>query len=112
MKFLLATTNRDKIREYRVLFKASGLKLVTFPKQLKQLNVFETGKTYKANAVIKAKAYGRKFKLPTLADDTGLEIKALNNRPGIYSNRFAGGNFPKARKRILKMMNILIRPRH
>ena len=66
--------------------------------------VVETGKTFRANAVIKASAYGKKFGVPTVADDTGLEIKALNNFPGIYSNRFAKGNFALARKKILRRL--------
>lgn len=99
MRLLLATTNKDKIREYRELLK--GIK---FQVAKKLPGVAETGKTYRANAVIKAKAYGEKFKLPTLCDDTGLEIKALNNFPGIYSNRFAKGDFNKARKELLKRL--------
>ena len=96
MSLLLATTNQDKIREYRELLK--GVKF-TVAKNLPV--VAETGKTFRANAVLKARAYGKKFKLPVLTDDTGLEIKALNNFPGIYSNRFAQGDFALARKKIL-----------
>ena len=96
MRLLLATTNKDKIREYRVL-----LKNIKFQVAKKLPVVAETGKTFAENAIIKAKAYGEKFQLPTLCDDTGLEIKALNNFPGIYSNRFAQGDFALARKKIL-----------
>lgn len=99
MRLLIATTNRDKIREYRELLKG-----VKFQVAKKLPPVAETGKTFRENAVIKAKAYGEKFKLPTLCDDTGLEIKALNNFPGIYSNRFANGDFNKARKELLKRL--------
>lgn len=95
----MATTNRDKIREYRQLLKGVNLAVA---KDLPP--VAETGKTYRENAIIKAKAYGKVFNRPVLADDTGLEIKALNHAPGIYSNRFAGGNFPAARKKILAQM--------
>lgn len=97
MKLLLATTNKDKIREYRELLK--GFKLIV-PKILPAVE--ETGKTYQENAVIKARAYGKKFNRPLIADDTGLEVKTLNGFPGIYSNRFANGNFNRARKEILK----------
>ena len=99
MCLLLATTNQDKIREYRELLK--GIK---FSVARKLPVVAETGKTYQENAVIKAKAYGEKFKLPTLCDDTGLEVRALNNAPGIFSNRFAKGNFAKARQEILRKL--------
>lgn len=101
MKLLIATTNKDKIREYRELLK--GIKFIV---ARKLPPVAETGKTYQENAIIKAKAYGEKFKLPTLCDDTGLEIKALNNFPGIYSNRFAKGDFGRARKEILKKLKL------
>lgn len=103
MRLLIATTNRDKIREYRELLK--GIK---FQVAKKLPIVAETGKTFRENAVIKAKTYGEKFKLPTLCDDTGLEIKALNNFPGIYSNRFAKGDFGRARKEILKKLKLKI----
>jgi len=96
MRLLLATTNKDKVREYRQLLK--GFRLI-IPKNLPP--VAETGKTFRENAVIKAKAYGERSGQITLADDTGLEIKALNNFPGINSARFANGNFAKARKKIL-----------
>ena len=96
MRLLLATTNQDKIREYRELLKGMRFRV------LKKLPpVAETGKTFQENAIIKARAYGGKYKLPTLCDDTGLEIKALNNFPGIFSNRFANGDFARARKEIL-----------
>ena len=97
---LLATTNQNKITEYRQLLKNSGFKLITLSRKL-NFEVPETGKTYAQNAVIKAKAYGKKSQIATLADDTGLEIKALNGFPGIFSNRFAAGNFPRARQEIL-----------
>lgn len=97
MRLLLATTNKDKIREYRELLK--GLELIV-PENLPA--VAETGKSYRNNAVIKARAYGKVFRRPLITDDTGLAVKALNGFPGIYSNRFAGGDFPRARKEILK----------
>ena len=99
MCLLLATTNQDKILEYRQLLKG-----IDFIVAKKLPAVAETGKTFRANAVIKAKAYGKKFGVPTVADDTGLEIKALNNFPGIYSNRFAKGDFAKARQEILRRL--------
>lgn len=102
MRLLLATTNKDKLREFRQLFRGHKIILKHLPKEM---SVKETGKTFRANAIIKAKAYGQKFNLPTLCDDTGLEIKVLNNAPGIYSNRFARGDFAKARKAILRKMS-------
>ena len=101
MKLLIATTNPDKFKEYQLLFKGSGLKLFNLPKLPR---VVETGKTFKANVILKARAYGVKYSCPVLADDSGLEIKTLRGFPGIYSNRFAKGDFGRARKEILRRL--------
>ena len=103
LKLLLATTNQNKLTEYRQLLTGLNLKILTLPPKL-DFAVEETGKTYRANAILKARAYGKKLGLPTLTDDTGLEIKALNGFPGIFSNRFANGNFSLARKEILSRL--------
>ena len=50
------------------------------------------GKTFEENALIKAKTYYNKYHLPTISDDSGLVVKALNGAPGIYSKRYSGGN--------------------
>lgn len=99
MPLLIATTNQDKLKEYKELLKGFDLRV---PKTLP--SVAETGKTFKQNAILKAKFYGQKAHLPIITDDTGLEIKALQGFPGIYSNRFAGGNFASARKELLRRL--------
>ncbi|MFH0943343.1 MAG: RdgB/HAM1 family non-canonical purine NTP pyrophosphatase [Candidatus Beckwithbacteria bacterium] len=99
---ILATTNPDKIKEYQALLGNLPLKLVLPPTVI---SVAETGKTFSLNARLKAEAYGQKFKLPVLADDTGLCIKAMHNQPGILSHHFARRGFPAARKKILKALN-------
>lgn len=101
MRLLLATTNHDKLKEYRQLFRGHK---ITLKHLSRKLEVAETGKSFKENALIKAKAYGKKFGVMTVCDDTGLEIKSLNNFPGIKSARFANGNFPSARKEILRRL--------
>ncbi|MGB8467775.1 MAG: non-canonical purine NTP pyrophosphatase [Candidatus Babeliales bacterium] len=53
-------------------------------------DVAETGTTYAQNAILKAETYARMSGLPTIADDSGIEIAALNGAPGVYSSRFAG----------------------
>jgi XTP/dITP diphosphohydrolase len=77
----------------------------------KDLNIFaepvETGKTYAANAYIKAKALRELVKWPVIADDSGLEIKALGDFPGLFSARFAeslGGDYKIVDKEILRRM--------
>ncbi len=92
MEILVASLNENKIKEIKNIINNPK---VTF-KSLKDLNDFEeveeTGKTFKENAIIKAKYYGDKHGLLTIADDSGLMVKALNNRPGINSKRYAGSD--------------------
>jgi XTP/dITP diphosphohydrolase len=104
MRLLIATTNADKLREYRQLLKGSDFKIYQLPKKLRSLEVEENGKTFTDNAVIKAKIYGQKSGRLTLCDDTGLEIKALGGFPGLNSHRFAGQGFPHARKELLRRL--------
>lgn len=64
----------------------------------------ETGATFKENAYIKAKAVYDQLKLPTIADDSGLCVNALDGAPGIYSARYSGGNFADNRALLLQRM--------
>ena len=76
----------------------------------KNLEVLETGKTFSANAILKAKAYARFFNLPVIGDDSGLCIDYLNGRPGLHSHRLALNGFSVARQKILQLMNHLPQP--
>lgn len=87
---LIATSNQHKLAEYHAL-------LGDLPFDLRSLTdvgitdeVPETGTTFRENARIKAEAYSRQSGLLTLADDSGLEIAALNGAPGVYSARYGG----------------------
>jgi XTP/dITP diphosphohydrolase len=90
MKIVLATNNRDKIREIKNILSGLPAEILTgedfpgFPK------VDETGKTLEENAILKAESIFRFTRLPSLADDSGLEVEALNGAPGVLSSRFAG----------------------
>ncbi len=94
MKLLIATSNPAKLKEYRLLLKGFALK----PCRLK---IAESGESFKQNAILKARACGQKYNLPALADDSGLEIKALRGFPGVRSARFAKGDFKPAMRKIL-----------
>lgn len=89
---LIATNNPGKIQEYQEIFKK--LKLVIKLVSLKELEikkkVKETEKTFKENAIKKAKFYSKLTGLPTLADDSGLEIDYLKGEPGVKSRRWPG----------------------
>lgn len=91
-KLLLATTNDGKIKEYREIFKQLGLKIQSI--SLKDLaiteKIEEDGKTFKENAIKKAKFYCKLSGLPTLADDGGIEIDYLSGEPGVRSRRWPG----------------------
>lgn len=89
-KLLLATNNKGKVEEYRELLEGTGFELVTPVEIGVNPKVEETGSTFKKNARIKAEEYARVSGMLTLADDSGLEVDALNGEPGIRSSRYAG----------------------
>jgi XTP/dITP diphosphohydrolase len=90
MKLLIATHNTGKKSEFAQLLAGIDLELVT----LDDLNICssipETGESYIANALAKAQGYAALANMPTLADDSGLEVDALHGEPGVYSARFGG----------------------
>jgi XTP/dITP diphosphohydrolase len=89
-KLLLATNNRDKLREYRSLLRCVPFRLVTPEEEGIALEVEETGKSLEENARLKAVAFARESGLLSLADDSGLEVDALGGEPGPLSARYAG----------------------
>ncbi|MBX6396085.1 MAG: XTP/dITP diphosphatase [Alicyclobacillaceae bacterium] len=90
MKVLLATKNRGKAGEFQELLRPFGWELITLDAFPGYEPPQETGHTFCENAAIKAVAAARTLGLPTLADDSGLEVDALGGAPGVYSARFAG----------------------
>ena len=89
-KLLVATDNPGKVREYEALLKGLPLTL-TYPAQEGiDIEVEETGSTFAENARLKAEAYAGASGLLTLADDSGLEVDALQGEPGTHSARYAG----------------------
>lgn len=86
-KILIASNNKGKLAEISELLNGVGIKA-----ELPDPNISEpceTGKTFEENAILKAKYYGDKSKMISLADDSGLCIDALDGKPGIHSARFA-----------------------
>ena len=85
---LLATNNPHKVEEFRSIFLPYGVILQT-PSEFGLFNdVEESGNTYYENALLKAEAYWQDGQYQILADDSGLEVEALNGAPGIHSHRF------------------------
>jgi len=85
-----ATRNPDKLTEIRQILAGTGIEVRGAAEFEDVPEVEETGRTLEENALLKARAVYRATGLPTLADDTGLEVDALGGRPGVYSSRFAG----------------------
>jgi XTP/dITP diphosphohydrolase len=88
MRIVLASANKGKIKEIKKYF---GEEVVAFSDLIEPFDIIEDGTTFKANAIIKAKAIQKK--LPNdiiIADDSGISVPKLGGIPGIYSARFAG----------------------
>lgn len=88
-QIVLATGNKGKVLEMENLLSDFGFS-VTAQTELNVNSVPETGTTFIENAIIKARHAAKITGLPAIADDSGLEVDALNGAPGIYSSRFAG----------------------
>ena len=103
-KILIVTHNKGKFKEISVLISRKFRKIN--PIDLKIPSPKETGKTFVSNSKLKANFFSKYVDYPVISDDSGLCIKALNQKPGVYSARLAKkhGSFLKARKHILKKM--------
>lgn len=90
MIFAVASNNQGKIREIQRILDAAGHEAKSQRELGIELEVEETGATFEANALLKAKALCERSGLPTIADDSGLCVEALNGAPGVYSARYCG----------------------
>ena len=94
-KLLIATNNQGKVKELHELLQGMDIDLVT-PSQIGlDLDVIEDGLTYAENATKKAVAFAQASNLISLADDSGLEVDALDGAPGLYSARYGSTNGEK-----------------
>jgi XTP/dITP diphosphohydrolase len=89
-RLLLATNNPGKVREFRRLLAGSGFELLTPADLGISLDVVEDGTTYAENALLKARAFAHASGMLALADDSGIEVDALDGRPGLHSARYGG----------------------
>jgi XTP/dITP diphosphohydrolase len=87
---LVATRSAHKLRELRQLLHTARARLVSLDEVGVPDDVEEPGERFEANAAIKARAYARLTGLPTLADDSGIEVDALDGAPGVRTRRYAG----------------------
>lgn len=86
---VLASANGGKQREFAALLRGQDIELL-LQTSLGIASAAETGNTFEANALLKARHAAQLSGLPALADDSGLEVDALHGRPGVYSARYAG----------------------
>ena len=94
MPLLIATTNPGKLREIKDILNWIPIELVTLELFPEVAEPEETGETFAENARLKAIYYSEQTGLPAVADDSGLEIEALGNAPGIHSARWHGKDYP------------------
>jgi XTP/dITP diphosphohydrolase len=88
---LVATSNLHKLEEFRDIFSDLPLRLLSLSDIQLAVDVEEIGSTFAENAALKARAYAQMSHMLTLADDSGLEIDALEGAPGVHSARYLGG---------------------
>ena len=99
MRIVVATNNQGKLKEFRSIFvnhEVLGLKDLNYQKE-----IIEEGNTFEENALKKAKQVSKDLNTIAIADDSGLEVEALNNEPGIYSARYSKEQTDEANNKLL-----------
>jgi len=107
LKIVLATRNKDKVREIIQVLDGLNIEVFTLDQFPDAQEVIEDGQTLADNALKKARAVSEATQLLALADDTGLEIDYLDGQPGVYSSRFAGkgASYDDNCNKLLGLMN-------
>lgn len=90
MKFILASNNHKKLAELKAILSQMGHEILSQSEAGLNLEVEETGSTFRENALLKARAACEAGGLPAISDDSGLVVEALNGEPGVYSARYGG----------------------
>ncbi len=109
MKIVIATHNKDKFKELYLGLSTFNIELLSLYDFPEIGEIIEDGKTLKDNALIKARTVHKITSLPTISDDTGLAVDALNGEPGVYSARYAGENctyLDNVNKMLLEMKDV------
>lgn len=106
MELAIATNNPHKLTEIRAILGGCFDRLYSLEELGIDVEIEETGATLKENALIKARAIVKLSGLPSLADDTGLMVDALDGAPGVYSARYAGEEHDDALNRALLLKNL------
>ncbi len=93
-KIVFATENAGKVKEIRMILADLGMEVLSMKEAGIRLDIEEDGTTYEENALIKARAVAAHTDAIVMADDSGLEVDALNKEPGVYSARYLGEDTP------------------
>lgn len=111
-KIIFATKNKGKVKEVEDILKDLNVQILSLADINESVNIEETGTTFEENAMIKAKKVYEKFRIPVIADDSGLVVEQLNGAPGIYSSRYAGedGNDEANNRKLLKELKKYPKP--
>ncbi|CDF59453.1 Nucleoside 5-triphosphatase RdgB (dHAPTP, dITP, XTP-specific) [Thermobrachium celere DSM 8682] len=106
MRLIVASNNNHKVQEIKEILKPLGIEAVSLKEAGISIEIVEDGTTFEENAYKKAKTIYDITKEAVLADDSGLEVYALNNAPGVYSARFAGEecNYKKNNEKLLELL--------
>lgn len=99
-KLVIASSNAGKIREMGELLREFDLELALKPEEL---DIEETGKTFRENAILKASEVAKILKQWSIADDSGLMVNALNGQPGIYSGRYGKTDFDRINRLLTEL---------
>jgi XTP/dITP diphosphohydrolase len=91
LKIVIATFNKGKLKEFKALFDKSNFEVLSL-KDFTTDDIDETGRSYEENAMLKAQKANELSNYPSLGDDSGLQVKLLNNEPGLFSARYSGKN--------------------
>ena len=105
-KLVLATNNAHKLEEVAAIL-GDQVELLSLNDIGCQADIPETAETLEGNALLKSSYIYKNYHLDCFADDTGLEVKALNGAPGVYSARYAGGEGHDAQANMLKLLHEL-----
>lgn len=106
MKVLVASQNAKKVAEIAVILAPFRIEVTSLLELSNPLQVEETGLTFEANALLKARSVASATGFLTIADDSGIEVDALRGAPGVYSARFAGENASDADRNLLLLKKI------
>lgn len=109
MELVIATKNNKKLEEINHMLKGLDLKITSLADYKNLPKIIEDGRTFKDNAIKKAVVIAKHLNKLTLGEDSGLEVEALDNRPGVFSSRYSGKNATDKRnnKQILKELGKL-----